>query len=401
MEDVKLNRRDFLIASGIAAGGATALTSLQSCNSSDPFVPPDSEDDTCGKGNGDVPLYRAVGQALSDAGAGVVTTVPATDDVQIFDTYCEESGRTPFYSFNEEVAFTVAHAAALYGTRSATVIKSHGLAKASNSVVDALTCGTTAGLVVVSVNDMYGKGSETMFESLPFTRGLEIPMRKPCVRDIYREVQEAFEQSERMELPVVVYVEREQLNIGISVKRQTVDPPDHSFRRDGGIHILSPLLAEYQHEVRNAKRKGRDWRQIPRPQPPVIPDSLPEKWQPIVELYMPFFDALKSVRTGNSFVVSDTSVAVFFGYEPYECVDVSTYFGGSLPTAIGAQMGGRAGCLGRLRGLCLCGGRPHGPFRGPRPRGPTQGRDHVQRPGLHNRRPRHPRGGLRTDDCRL
>jgi hypothetical protein len=60
-------------------------------------------------------IDRAVAWALQDVSATVVTHVPATGATAIFDAYNELMGTPPCYAFNEEVAYTLAHGAALAG----------------------------------------------------------------------------------------------------------------------------------------------------------------------------------------------------------------------------------------------------------------------------------------------
>jgi TPP-dependent indolepyruvate ferredoxin oxidoreductase alpha subunit len=41
-------------------------------------------------------------------------------------------------------------------------------------------------------------------------------------------------------------------------------------------------------------------------------------------------------------VTGDTGVSSLFAFEPYNCIDITTYMGGSVPLAIGAYMGGHS-----------------------------------------------------------
>ncbi|HOF42150.1 MAG TPA: hypothetical protein PLD73_18935, partial [Candidatus Hydrogenedentes bacterium] len=123
------SRREFIKLSGLTIAGMVLPLSLGQASAAYGAAGPPSAD-------------RAAALALQDAGVKVVTHVPATGATAVFDAYCGLAGKRPAYSFNEEVAYTVAHGAALAGVRSAAVLKSHGLAKASNSVIDSLTLGT-------------------------------------------------------------------------------------------------------------------------------------------------------------------------------------------------------------------------------------------------------------------
>jgi TPP-dependent indolepyruvate ferredoxin oxidoreductase alpha subunit len=107
---------------------------------------------------------RLTSSALHDVAAKVVTCVPSSGTAAIFDIHTRAAPDNPPYSYNEEVAYTVAHSAALTGSRSATIIKAHGFAKASNSVVDSLRAGTTSGFVFIVTYDAAGRHSDNIFD---------------------------------------------------------------------------------------------------------------------------------------------------------------------------------------------------------------------------------------------
>ena len=109
-------------------------------------------------------------QALHDADA-VVTCVPGFGGTQVFEAYGALRGAAPVWSFHEEVAFTVAHGAALAGRRAAALLKTHGLAKAANSALDAVTAGVTAGCVVVVFDDPAGLHSDSVADPVRLLDG--------------------------------------------------------------------------------------------------------------------------------------------------------------------------------------------------------------------------------------
>jgi TPP-dependent indolepyruvate ferredoxin oxidoreductase alpha subunit len=103
--------------------------------------------------------------------------------------------------------------------------------------------------------------------------------------------------------------------------------------------VLGPLLAEYQHRVLTAKLSGQDWRGLEKPALPTIPNDLPEVWQPLARLYTPLFEVFQTLR--GEVVTGDTGVSTLFAFPPYNCVDICTYMGGSIPLAVGACLAGR------------------------------------------------------------
>ena len=284
-------------------------------------------------------IAQIIAHAIHAARADVVTSVPGFGGTQVFDALEEISPRSHPNSFHEEVAYSIAHGASLVGQRSSTVIKAHGLAKAANSVVDSLIAGTTAGFVIIVTDDRVGQHSDSIFDIAVFVQGLGIPHRALQVQGIYRQVLDAFSWSEAMQLPVVLLVDADDIDqVGTySPVQNSISPP--TYQRDVAQHVLCPLLAEYQHQVLAAKVSGQDWRGLEKPALPTIPDALPEVWQPLARLYSPLFEVFQTLR--GEVVTGDTGVSTLFAFPPYNCVDISTYMGGSVPLAVGACLAGR------------------------------------------------------------
>ena len=348
-------RRDFLRLSLLAAAAAACRIPVLADGEAPPAPrrPPDRD-------QGELSVGEAAAAALLDAGARVVTSVPATGVAQLYDAYCLLGKLPPFFSYHEEVAYTAAFSAALNGVRSAAVLKSHGFAKAANSVVDSLACGVTAGFVVLIVEDEDGHTSDCLFDLDRFVEGTRIPCRTPAPGELYPRILEAFALSERFQLPVAVLVKLADLDRAVRVAR-SVAPLPPALRPDfDGRHVLEPLFAGPRDRVLQAKLRQEEWRKIGLPPMPVIPDSLPPRWRSLAEAYTPFFQAFREVKGPDTFVAGDTTVGTMFAYRPFRCIDASTYYGGSVPLAVGACLSGRldvwavsgdygfvaAGCLG-------------------------------------------------------
>jgi len=281
---------------------------------------------------------QATARAIQDARAEIVTNVPGFGGTEIFAALCQTSSRSYPISFHEEVAFSIAHGASLVGKRSATLMKAHGVAKAANSIIDALSAGTTAGFVVFVFEDREGKHSDNIFDIAALFRGLKIPYRVPTLGSIYREVLDAFNWSESMQLPVALLMnagEIEENSEYIPVQRVK---SSIRYKRDVTQHVLCPLLAEYQRCVLDAKLHSRDWQAVEKPKLPTVPDTIPYVYQSGVMSYETLFAVFKKLR--GRFVAGDTGTSGLFAFPPYDCIDVVTYMGGSLPLAIGAHLAG-------------------------------------------------------------
>jgi len=286
-----------------------------------------------------VKASEAIGMAMRAAGAKVATCVPGLGATEIFSDYCPQPSQEPIFSFHEEVAYTVAHGAALAGRRAFASLKTHGFIKAGNSIIDSLYSGTVAGFVCVVVDDRQGIQSDSIVDTAAFVKGIGIPHKAADVEDVYRDVLEGFELSERLSLPFALIIDASDLDLNsvVSAERK-LSTALHQYRRDIAQHVLCPPFCRYQREVLGCKNQGGDWTSIPRPALLPIPESLPERWKPIARKYARLFEAFKSVK--GPIVAGDTGISTLFALPPYDCIDVTTYMGGSLPLAIGAYLAG-------------------------------------------------------------
>lgn len=289
-----------------------------------------------------VTMAEAAGQALVDAGAAVVNCVPATGAVAIYDAWLARAKRNKPYQFHEEVALGMAMGASLTGRRSAVVVKTHGLAKAANALVDAWSMGAEGGLVIIVAADRDGTSSDTIYDPDAFVAGMRVPFRRLGPGEAYEGVLAAFDRSETMGLPVVLLMEDGDLGTAVKAPPSRVPPirPTVTPKRDPLRHVLFPANARYPYEVVRAKLAGRDWRSIPRPELPCIPDGVPPKYRAGIRSYMPVFDIVKGMRGEIDFIMGDTSTSTMFACPPYDLLDAAAYYGGSIPLAAGAIQAG-------------------------------------------------------------
>jgi TPP-dependent indolepyruvate ferredoxin oxidoreductase alpha subunit len=283
-------------------------------------------------------VAQLIAHAVHDAGARVVTHVPGFGGTQVFDAWCAMTATSTLPSFHEEVAYTIAHGASLVGQRAATLIKAHGLVKAANSVIDSLSAGTTAGFVILVFDDPRGQHSDNIFDVPAFLRGLGILFHVPQPRNMYAAVIEAFRQSEAVQLPIVLLMDVDTLDQPGTYRPLGVNDALPRYYRDVPQHVVCPLFAEYQRQVVTAKLSGRNWREVPRPVVPTVPDDLPPAWQATARVYLPFFQVFQTIR--GEVITGDTSISTLFALPPYHSIDMGTYMGGSLPLAMGAYLAG-------------------------------------------------------------
>ena len=51
--------------------------------------------------------------------------------------------------------------------------------------------------------------------------------------------------------------------------------------------------------------------------------------------YQPVFDAFKKIKGDDAVVAGDAGTSTLFAFPPYDCVDLTTFYGGSIPLACG------------------------------------------------------------------
>jgi TPP-dependent indolepyruvate ferredoxin oxidoreductase alpha subunit len=281
---------------------------------------------------------NVIAQAIYDAGVTVLTYVPATGGQAAYNRFCQLSPQQQPLSFHEEVAFTIAHGAALTGRRSCAVMKGHGLAKAANSVVDSLSAGVTAGLVLVILEDPTGAHSDSILDSALLLDGMGVLYREGRMERIYEDILESFVQSERMELPCAIIVNTDEIGLHVSYSPGELAPSPCRYIRNITRHVLCPAFAAYQYALLQAKKSDKDRDAVAKPDIPFLPDTLPTSWQTSIRRYMPLFSRFREIR--GDVVTADTGITCLFACPPFDCVDITTYIGGSIPLAIGACLAG-------------------------------------------------------------
>lgn len=283
-------------------------------------------------------VSEIISQAFIDLGVSVVTNVPGLGGSQVYNDFNAMTSKQYPPSFHEEVAFTIAHSAAICGKRSAFLGKSQGIAKAMNSLTDALYTDITAGFVSIIFDDKTGKSSDNILEIEPLLKGSGIPYRIAKPELVYEDIISAYRESERTFLPYALIIDAASIDDTYEFDRRTNLTRNFIYKRDIYHHVVHPFLSDYQYKVFAAKIFDGDRSVIKKPDLPKIPDNLPDKYIESAAKYIPFFEIFKSVK--RDITTGDTSISSSFAFPPYDAIDIVTYIGGSIPLAIGAIMAG-------------------------------------------------------------
>ncbi len=283
-------------------------------------------------------LADAVAETCRQSHVELVTAVPGHGATETYAAWQERRADSPPFSFHEEVAVGMAHGAALLGHRSVVLLKAHGFLKAGNAVADSLATGTTAGLLYVVFHDPTGAHSDSVLEVEGAARELGLPVHRPDDHEELAALSRALRRSEHQQLPHLLILPAERMPEATSVRPKELDPPTVAYERDAARHVCCPLLAQYQHAVFEARRAGEDPAAVARPAVPSVPAELPDRYRTVAERYRPLLQALAD--RPRAVAAGDTSVSTLFALPPVEAIDISTYMGGSLPLALGAQVVG-------------------------------------------------------------
>lgn len=286
----------------------------------------------------DCSVAKALSYGLVDLDVKVVTHVPGCGATDTFLEYKQLINQNIFTSFNEEVAYTVSHGASIAGARSACIIKTHGFLKAANSINDSLYTSITTGFVTILFDDKTGKSSDNILEIEPILKGFSAPYKIADPENLYNEIISAFEESEKLKSPYFIIVDSAYSSKTIELERKELTAPQFEFERDIKKHIVHPLLSDYQYKVFKTKTSEQKFPDLTDPVFPEIPQDIPDRIKESALIYKGFFDCFKEFR--GKIVTGDTTLSSYFCFPPYNCIDMLTYIGGSIPLAIGASLAG-------------------------------------------------------------
>jgi TPP-dependent indolepyruvate ferredoxin oxidoreductase alpha subunit len=278
-------------------------------------------------------VAEGIADVLRRSHVELATAVPGYGATQTYAAWQDGAEASLPFSFHEEVAVGMAHGAALLGHRSAVLLKAHGFLKAANAVGDSLAAGTTAGLLYVVFHDPTGVHSDSVLDIEGAARELGLPVHRADAAPDLSVVTRALRQAETQQLPHLVILSADTVDEEALALPDALEPPTVEYERDVARHVCSPLLAQYQHAVFEARRHGDDPDAVERPTLPTVPDGVPDSYRGMAERYRPLMAALAERPRGVT--AGDTSVGSLYALPPVGAVDLCTYMGGSLPLALG------------------------------------------------------------------
>lgn len=204
---------------------------------------------------------EAIGRGLVENGCELFASYPGTPALEILPAvadFAKETG-VPMHvewSVNEKVAFEVALAASYTGKRVAVAMKQVGLNVAADPLTRAAYLGCIGGFVVVVADDPGPHSSQTEQDSRLFALFSRVPVFDPAnpreARDLVRE---AFELSEKYELPVILRpttrVCHARQNVLCEKPRRLSRTPE--FKKNPGRWVATPVFLTNLHRALNEK----------------------------------------------------------------------------------------------------------------------------------------------------
>ncbi len=204
---------------------------------------------------------HAIARAAIEAGARVVTGYPGTPSSEIIESIgsvADSLGIHVEWAVNEKVALEVASAAAIAGIRGMTVMKHVGLNVASDILMVLGLSGVNGGMVIVVGDDPGGWVSQNEQDSRLYARMADVPMFEPSnPQEALRMTVQAFEVSERIQLPVIV---RTTLKVSHGSGIVTFGPIANSKKRgeyvkDVNRYYVADVVAQSRHEWQHQQMK--------------------------------------------------------------------------------------------------------------------------------------------------
>ena len=151
---------------------------------------------------------EAIARGALEAGVAVATTYPGTPASEIGDALArvaKDAGVYFEYSTNEMVATEFAIGAATSGVRALVSMKHVGVNVAADALITFAYTGTRGGFVLVTADDPSCHSSQNEQDNRYYALLAGLPLLEPSSpQECYEMTKEAFELSERLELPVII-----------------------------------------------------------------------------------------------------------------------------------------------------------------------------------------------------
>ncbi len=186
---------------------------------------------------------------LLDAGGQVFTNFPGYMSHKLFASL---GGKVT--SVNEKTAYEVAWGSSFAGKRSAVMFKNVGLDDAADPFLNSMIVGVNAGMVMVVFDDVFVEGSQSRQDSrhyFDFFKGLWF--EPYSVQSAYDIAYKSFSLSERFQIPVVIRVTNQLVNLDGDCKRRAKQSKMYPLAKNHKQFVVHPVNSKYQRDVLSKK----------------------------------------------------------------------------------------------------------------------------------------------------
>jgi indolepyruvate ferredoxin oxidoreductase alpha subunit len=249
----------------------------------------------------EVSLSEAIAQGAVDSGAITATHYPGAGATPVFNAIKEKISSQE--SANEKIAYEICLGISYAGKRSICVVKSVGINVLSDSLINSCFTGVNGGLVLVAVDDMYCNFSTNFQDSRGFyelTKTLIFEPSSP--QEAYDMTKEAFKISERIDMPIIIRVEKRKVSAMGEIKFEKEKISDRKMKRDIKKWLLHPPLTISQ--TRNLIHKQN-------------------KIQDYVEKSK--FNFIKDNKSKEAIILSGSSFSDFEEVKKYDFLKIGTF----------------------------------------------------------------------------
>lgn len=194
---------------------------------------------------------EAIGNGLLDGGCEIFTNFPGFMSHKLFDNLGGE-----VTSVNEKIAYEIAWGASFAGKRSVVTFKNVGLNDAADAFLNSMIVGVNAGMVLVVFDDVHVEGSQSRQDSrhyFDFFKGLWF--EPYSLQNAYDVAYQAFELSERFQLPVVIRITNQLVYLEEKYLRKNKKVRSLAVLKNHKQFVIHPVNSKHQRDALDKKNK--------------------------------------------------------------------------------------------------------------------------------------------------
>jgi len=205
---------------------------------------------------------EAIAQGAIDAGLSGVYAYPGTPSTEITEyiqmsAVAKERGIHSRWSTNEKTAMEAALGMSFMGKRALVCMKHVGLNVCADPFVNSAMTGTNGGLVVLVADDPSMHSSQDEQDSRFYAKFAMVPTLEPSTQqEAYDMMQEAFDLSEQLRLPILMRVTTRMAHSRavVQVKDEPRQQNELNYNAEASSWVLLPAFARKRNDIVTAQQ---------------------------------------------------------------------------------------------------------------------------------------------------